>query len=40
MDTVERHCEDVAFDLEPYVDGEGHSYDYGYGLDSSGKLLG
>lgn len=39
METVERHCEDVAFDLTPYTDEEGHVYDYGYGIDFSGALL-
>ena len=32
MATVERHREDVAFDLEPYVDEFGNRYDYGFGL--------
>lgn len=32
MATVERHCEDVAFDLEPYTDECGNRYDYGFGL--------
>ena len=38
METVERHCEDVAFDLEPYVDECGNRYDYGFGLNYSGKI--
>ena len=29
---VERHREDVAFDLEHYVDDFGNRYDYGFGL--------
>lgn len=39
METVERHCEDTAFDLTPYTDEEGHIYDYGYGMDAAGNLL-
>lgn len=39
METVERHLEDVAFDLTPYTDEEGHVYDYGYGIDTAGTLL-
>lgn len=38
METVERHCEDKPFDLQPYVDTEGNSYDYGFGLRWSGKI--
>lgn len=33
METVERHCEDVFEDIEPYQDEEGHSYRFGYGLE-------
>ena len=32
MATVERNAEDVPFDLEPYVDGEGSTYAFGFGL--------
>lgn len=32
METVERHCEDVADDMEPHVDECGNRYDYGFGL--------
>ena len=32
METVERHCEDVADDMEAYVDECGSRYDYGFGL--------
>ena len=39
METVERHCEDTAFDLTPYTDEEGHIYDYGYGMDAARNLL-
>lgn len=38
METVEQHCEDVAFDLIPYVDEVGNSYDYGFGLNYSGAI--
>lgn len=37
MATVERHREDVAFDLEVYTDECGNSYDYGFGLHYPGK---
>lgn len=40
MDTVERHCEDVALDLEPHVDEFGNAYDYGFGIGYDGKRLG
>jgi beta-glucosidase len=32
MKTVEQHCEDRPFDLEPYTDSDGNVYDYGFGL--------
>ena len=32
METVERHCEDVADDMAAYVDECGSRYDYGFGL--------
>lgn len=32
METVEKHCEDVAEDMEVYVDACGNRYDYGFGL--------
>lgn len=32
METVERHCEDIADDMEAYVDSCGNRYDYGFGL--------
>ena len=38
METVEAHCEDVPFDIEPYTDSEGHVYDYGYGLNWEGEI--
>ena len=39
MDTVERHCEDKALDLEPHVDEFGNAYDYGFGVGYDGKQL-
>ena len=38
METVERNAEDAPFDLEPYVDAEGHVYSFGYGLGRGGPL--
>lgn len=38
METVERQKEDVAFDMECYRDGEGHVYDFGYGMDFEGVI--
>ena len=38
METVEKHCEDVPFDMEPYVDSEGHAYDFAFGMDWSGVI--
>lgn len=32
MDTVEANQEDVAGDLDPYVDSDGNSYEFGFGL--------
>lgn len=32
METVEKHCEDVFDDYEAYVDSEGNTYTFGYGL--------
>ena len=32
MGTVERHCEDVFDDYEPYRDSEGNRWEYGFGL--------
>ncbi len=39
MDTVERHCEDKALDLESHIDEFGHAYDYGFGIGYNGKPL-
>lgn len=38
MDTVENQCEDVALDMECHVDELGNKYDYGFGLNYSGKI--
>ncbi len=38
MKTVELQSEDVPFDMECYKDTEGHSYDFGYGLNWSGVI--
>ena len=39
MEIVEKHREDVAFDLEAYIDEEGNCYDYRFGLDFQGEKL-
>lgn len=38
MEAVERHCEDLPFDYEAYVDAAGHTYGFGYGLDWDGVI--
>ncbi|WP_408071549.1 glycoside hydrolase family 3 N-terminal domain-containing protein [Butyrivibrio sp. JL13D10] len=38
METIEKHHEDTPFDYEPYVDSEGNSYDFGFGLNWSGTI--
>lgn len=38
MATVEANKEDVAKDLDPYVDVNGNAYDFGYGLNWSGVI--
>lgn len=38
MKTVETQKEDVPFDMIPYRDSEGNSYDFGYGLNWSGVI--
>ena len=40
METVERHCEDRALDLEPHVDAFGNVYDYGFGIGYDGEAIG
>lgn len=39
MDTVEKHMEDVAFDLEPYSDSNGNVYDYGFGMNFEQRIM-
>ncbi len=38
MDTVEAQFEDVAFDMIPYTDACGNTYDFGFGLNWSGVI--
>ncbi len=38
MDTVEKQCEDVAFDMECYRDSQGNVYDFGFGLNFDGVI--
>jgi beta-glucosidase len=38
MRTVEEQEEDAAFDMTCYRDGEGHVYDFGYGLNFEGVI--
>ena len=38
MKTVECQKEDVAFDMECYTDSQGHTYDFGYGMNFSGVI--
>lgn len=38
METVERQKEDVPFDMECYVDSEGNVWDFGFGMNYSGKI--
>ena len=38
MDTVERQQEDVAFDMTCYRDAEGHTYDFGFGMNFDGVI--
>jgi len=38
MKTVEAQAEDVPHDMEPYVDAQGHAYDFGYGLNWKGVI--
>ena len=38
MATVEQQMEDVAFDMECYVDAEGNTYDYAFGMNWSGVI--
>ncbi|CCG98138.1 glycoside hydrolase family 3 domain protein [Fibrella aestuarina BUZ 2] len=38
MKTVEAQAEDVPRDMTPYVDSEGHTYDFGFGLNWKGVI--
>lgn len=38
MSTVETQMEDVPFDMQPHVDSEGNTYDFGYGLNWGGII--
>lgn len=38
MDTVERQLEDVPFDMMAYTDSCGHVYDFGFGMNWSGRI--
>lgn len=38
MEEVEKHREDVPFDMLPYVDEEGNAYDFGFGLNFKGRI--
>ena len=38
MDTVEEQNEDIGHDMEVYVDSEGNSYDFAYGLNYKGVI--
>ncbi len=38
MKTVEEQYEDVPFDMDCYVDSEGHTYDFGFGMNWDGVI--
>jgi beta-glucosidase len=38
METIEKHCEDLPFDIKPYKDECGNIYDFAYGLDFNGVI--
>ena len=38
METVEEQCEDVPCDMRPYVDSEGNSYDFAFGMNWNGVI--
>jgi beta-glucosidase len=38
MKTVEEQKEDVPFDMIPYIDSEGHNYDFGFGMNWKGVI--
>ena len=37
MTTVEKQAEDVPFDMDVYIDADGHAYDFGFGLNWAGQ---
>ncbi len=39
MQAVEKQLEDVPRDMAPYIDSEGNSYDFGFGLNWSGVIM-
>jgi len=38
METVEAQFEDVPRDMKPYIDSEGHTYDFAFGLNWKGVI--
>jgi len=38
MDTVEAHNEDTWNDIESYTDSEGNAWEFGFGLNFSGRI--
>lgn len=38
METVEKQKEDVPFDIEPFIDSEGHAYDFAFGMNWKGVI--
>ena len=38
MLTVEEQCEDLPFDMRPYVDADGNRYDFAFGLNWNGAI--
>ena len=38
MRTVEEQCEDLPFDMNCYVDADGHTYDFAFGLNWKGII--
>ena len=38
MEAVEKHCEDLPFDIEPYLDDCGNRYDFAFGMNWDGVI--
>lgn len=38
MDTVERQAEDKPRDMQPFVDSDGHTYDFAFGMKWGGVI--